>query len=188
MSVSPSAAPGVLAAAVARGLPAMWSARALAQPPGPGRAGRLADAGGGGGTAPGLRAESGAPGLTPTESGPPALGAPTPGGTFAVGPPGPPGVARAPCGPAAPGAVAAEGAVPGWAGGTPGLASGPAPAGPPVAALGGGGGAPFVPGTGNVLALGNAWPGGGAVGATVAGSGAFAAAPPLAPGGPLGVG
>ena len=40
-----------------------------------------------------------------------------------------------------------------------------------------------MPGTGNVLALGSGWPAGGAFGATLAGNGAFGAAPPRGPNG-----
>jgi hypothetical protein len=139
-----------------------------------GFAGRLATPGADvPGAVPGLCAESGVIGLAPLMGGPPAFGAPTTGGTFAVGPLGVP---------AAPGAVPGGSVAPCCAGGVPVLALGLTTDGAPVAALGGGGGAPFAPGTGSALAFGNGWVWDGAFGGRFTGGGAFAAAPPLAPG------
>ena len=104
--------------------------------------------------------------------GPGGFGAPAAAGAFA------PGNRATPAPAGAFGATVDEGAVP-WCGpgGVTSLALGLAVPGAPVAALGGGGGAPFVPGTGSAFAFGKDWPPWGENAGALAGCTAGAAVP-----------
>ena len=103
---------------------------------------------------------------------PGGFGAPTTdAGAFVGGPFGVP----------APGGDPGVGAAPVWPEGVTSFAFGLMPPGAPVAALGGGGGAPFVPGTGSAFAFGKGWPCGASAGA-LAGC-TFGAAVPVGPAG-----